>query len=158
LDHASGYCDECDQASPCDASRAATQLAEEQAKVAVLVADLKDADRRLLQIGMGPGDWACVFCHEDSDMLMDGFECAYHAAVHRSADRDLSAAAKAFRAAEQAKGAEAYQLNRQANLDAIKDMFTPAELGAVMEAIRELDRQYGWSERFPLLAPSKEGK
>ena len=67
---------------------------EARAEVARLKAELDDADRYLLQVGTGrwrndgepdSRDHACAQCVPHSDMLVEGFVCAFHRAKARQA-------------------------------------------------------------------------
>jgi hypothetical protein len=42
---------------------------------------LKMALEALEKHGVAPKDWACKECAPFSDMLKDGFQCKYHAAI-----------------------------------------------------------------------------
>jgi hypothetical protein len=52
----------------------------EQSRQADEVTRLLSVIRGLLRYATAPGDWACAECRPYSDMLKDGFRCAYHEA------------------------------------------------------------------------------
>ena len=73
-----------------DAATIALTLNSARPLLADLVATRAERDEALSIIarlltnygGMtAPGDWACVECHPDSEILKEGFRCAYHDAI-----------------------------------------------------------------------------
>jgi hypothetical protein len=73
--------------------RAGANEADAMQRIASLEADLAAADRALMSAG-GRGDHACVNCYPHSGILIDGFECAFHAAKRRTRTRELAKGGK----------------------------------------------------------------
>lgn len=74
-------CNEC-RSLERENSRLQRENADLRAKLAAAEADTKRLAAFILLYANGNfgGDWACVECHPNSDILIDGFQCTYHRA------------------------------------------------------------------------------